>query len=77
MPHNEASDLGLYSLPMTLLWVSRYKWVNLDLSDGLFISIITHLIAELHKADLDVWVLLQARKCVYVCVYGGWGWGGE
>ena len=23
-----ASDLGLYCLPITLLWVSRLQWVN-------------------------------------------------
>ena len=26
--HSEASDLGLHSLPVTLLRVSRLQWVN-------------------------------------------------
>ena len=27
-PHSAASDLGLYCLPMSLLWDARFKWVN-------------------------------------------------
>ena len=27
-PHSEASDLGLYCLPVTILRVSRLQWVN-------------------------------------------------
>ena len=30
MPHYEASDLGLHCLPMSLLWDTRHKWVNLS-----------------------------------------------
>ena len=30
MPHSAASDLGLHCLPITLLWVSRLQWVNLQ-----------------------------------------------
>ena len=29
MPHSAASDLGLHCLPITLLGVSRLKWVTL------------------------------------------------
>ena len=28
MPHSVASDLGLHSLPVTLLGVSRLQWVK-------------------------------------------------
>ena len=28
MPHHVASDMGLHCLPVTLLRVSRQKWVN-------------------------------------------------
>ena len=28
MPHSVASDLGLYCLPMSLLWDARLKWVK-------------------------------------------------
>ena len=28
MPHSAASDLGLHSLPLSLSWDARYKWVN-------------------------------------------------
>ena len=27
-PRSAASDLGLYCLPMSLLWDARHKWVN-------------------------------------------------
>ena len=27
-PQNEASDLDLHCLPMSLLWDTRHKWVN-------------------------------------------------
>ena len=27
-PHSAASDLGLYCLPMSLLWDARLKWVK-------------------------------------------------
>ena len=27
-PHYVVSDLGLHCLPMTLLWVSRFEWVE-------------------------------------------------
>ena len=30
MLHSVASDLGLYCLPITLLWVSRLQWVKVD-----------------------------------------------
>ena len=33
MPHSVASDLGLYCLPMTLLWDARHKWVNIQSID--------------------------------------------
>ena len=29
MPHSAASDLGLYCLPMSLLWDARHKSVNI------------------------------------------------
>ena len=28
MPCSAASDLGLHCLPMSLLWDTRHKWVN-------------------------------------------------
>ena len=28
-PHSAASDLGLHSLPMPLLWDTRLKWVKI------------------------------------------------
>ena len=34
MPHSAASDLGLHCLPVTLLWVSRLKWINIMMADG-------------------------------------------
>ena len=29
-PHSAASDLGLLFLPMSLLWDTRYKWINFN-----------------------------------------------
>ena len=29
--HSAASDLGLYCLPMSLLWDPRLKWVNVQI----------------------------------------------
>ena len=31
MPRSVASELGLHSLPMSLLWDARRKWVKVDL----------------------------------------------
>ena len=28
MPHSLASDLDLYSLPVSLLWDTKHKWVK-------------------------------------------------
>ena len=41
MPHSAVSDLGLHSLPITLLGVSPLQWVNADNIQKFFL-IFTH-----------------------------------
>ena len=45
-PHSAASDLGLHCLPITLLGVSRLKWINLSTEASKFL-VSTHNICFL------------------------------
>ena len=63
MPHYVVSDLGLHCLPMTLLWVSRLKWVICVLMIHVVQSIIS--LTKILLKDLSFLVHMNSKVLTF------------